>query len=74
MEIYGTLSEKNYCNDRTIRPLHNIIQCIICKAVFPKEGEYEQDLIMHLYTSHKITELTETRIFSEEIYYKRRKF
>jgi len=59
MEVDDILSEKNYCNDRTIRPPHNVIQCIICQAVFPKEGEYKQDFIKHLYTSHKITELTD---------------
>jgi len=58
METDDILSEKNYCNNITILRDHNLIQCNICKAVFSKEGKYIQYLIIHLYTSHRITELT----------------
>jgi len=49
-----------YCTDIIIPFLPNSIKCNICKEAFPSEGRRTHVYFTrHLYTSHKITELTE---------------
>jgi len=51
--------EKKYCSNITIFLLLPSIKCNICEIVFPREEKLIRYFIMHLYKSHKITELTE---------------
>jgi len=52
--------ERKYCTDIIIPFLPNSIKCNICKEAFPSKGrKMHIYFTMHLYTSHKITELTE---------------
>jgi len=51
--------ERKYCTDIIIPFLSNSIKCNICKEAFSSEGRTTHIYFTrHLYTSHKITELT----------------
>jgi len=50
--------EKKYCSNITIFRLLDSVKCNICEAVFPREEKLIRYFTMHLYKSHKITELT----------------
>jgi len=51
--------EKKYYCDIQIPQILNSIKCQICEEVFSSEEKYIRYFTMHLYTSHKITELNE---------------